>query len=154
LMEEIFFSFTFGGEALSLAASLATLTKLQKEPVIKTMQARGQTLLDKVQALIHKLNVSDFIELSGHPVWSFLIFKSTKTYTDWQIKTLFLQEIFSKGILTIGTHNLSYSHSAEDISKLLEVYEEIFLTLKSAIEDLKLDTLLRCQPLVPLFKVR
>ena len=29
LMEEIFFSFTFGGETLSLAAALATMTKLQ-----------------------------------------------------------------------------------------------------------------------------
>ena len=32
LMEEIFFSFTFGGETLSLAAANATMTKLQQEP--------------------------------------------------------------------------------------------------------------------------
>src|SRR4030067_1193023 len=37
LMEEVFFSFTFGGETLSLAASLATMSKLQKEPVLETI---------------------------------------------------------------------------------------------------------------------
>ena len=31
LMEDVFFSFTFGGETLSLAAALATMTKLQKK---------------------------------------------------------------------------------------------------------------------------
>ena len=36
LMEEVFFSFTFGGETLSLAAALTTMTKLQQEPVVKT----------------------------------------------------------------------------------------------------------------------
>ncbi|MBP0533153.1 aminotransferase class III-fold pyridoxal phosphate-dependent enzyme, partial [Mycobacterium tuberculosis] len=33
LMEEIFFSFTFGGETLSLAAALATMRKLERDPV-------------------------------------------------------------------------------------------------------------------------
>ena len=42
LMEEIFFSFTFGGEALSLAAAVATMAKLQREPVVETMRQNGQ----------------------------------------------------------------------------------------------------------------
>ena len=41
LMEEIFFSFTFGGEALSLAAARATLCRLRDEPVCERIAAKG-----------------------------------------------------------------------------------------------------------------
>ena len=41
LMEEIFFSFTFGGETLSLAASAATLDKLRRENVTDHLARLG-----------------------------------------------------------------------------------------------------------------
>src|SRR3569832_543822 len=41
LMEEIFFSFTFGGETLSLAAALATMRKLEREPVVNVLCCVG-----------------------------------------------------------------------------------------------------------------
>ena len=37
LMEDVFFSFTFGGETLSLAAAKAVLEKLDREPVIERL---------------------------------------------------------------------------------------------------------------------
>jgi glutamate-1-semialdehyde 2,1-aminomutase len=40
-MEEVFFSFTMGGEAVSLAAAKAVLDKLVREPVIATLRSRG-----------------------------------------------------------------------------------------------------------------
>src|SRR5262249_14929780 len=46
LMEDIFFSFTFGGETLSLAAAKATLSKLKVKPVVKTLAAQGQKIID------------------------------------------------------------------------------------------------------------
>src|SRR6185436_16619610 len=52
LMEEIFFSFTFGGEALSLAAARATLRKLQTTDVLRTIARRGTRLLLGVNGLI------------------------------------------------------------------------------------------------------
>ena len=41
-MEEIFFSTTFGGEALSLAASLATIDKLERDDVVTRLWRRGE----------------------------------------------------------------------------------------------------------------
>ena len=46
LMEEIFFSFTFGGEALSLAAAKATLTKLNSRPILETIRDRGIEVIE------------------------------------------------------------------------------------------------------------
>lgn len=154
LMEEIFFSFTFGGETLSLAASLATMTKLQTSPVIETLRKNGEKVKVGVQKLIDRHGVGHFLSVTGNPAWSFLIIKEAKPYTQWQIKTLFLQEMFARGILTLASHNLNYAHSEEDIVQLLGAYDEVFPLLRDAVDNAALDKYLRCKPLEPLFKIR
>ena len=154
LMEEIFFSFTFGGEALSLAASLATLAKLKREPVVATMRQRGERLMKGAEGLLRRHGMSELLTVSGHPSWSFLNFRDQGGYSLYEIKTLFLQEVFARGILTLGTHNISYAHSESDVDRLLKVYDEVFPLLKAAVAERRLAQLLRCKPLEPLFKLR
>lgn len=154
LMEEVFFSFTFGGETLSLAAALATMAKLQKEPVIETLWKQGRKIVDGTNALIEKYELRDIMSVSGKDCWSFLIFKDGKEYSQWQIKTLFLQEVFARGILTIGTHNISYAHSDSDILNLLDVYDQVLSIISNALKERNLEKLLRVEPIVPLFKIR
>jgi glutamate-1-semialdehyde 2,1-aminomutase len=153
-MEEVFFSFTFGGETLSLAAALATMTKLQHKPIIATIKTQGEKVLAGLRGLINKYEVEHIISFSGLPNWSFLNIKDAAPYTMWEIKTLLLQEMFSRGILTFGTHNMSYAHSDEDIAFLLDAYNDVLPILKDAVDNKKMDKLLRCKALVPLFKVR
>lgn len=154
LMEEVFFSFTFGGETLSLAAAHATLTKLQREPVIETLWRQGKKVKQGVNTSIEKYDLKDFLSVSGKDCWSFLLFKDTEAYSQWQLKTLFLQEVFARGILTIGTHNMCYAHSDEDILKLLDVYGEVFVIVKEVVERKTLDKKLKAHTLNPLFKIR
>lgn len=154
LMEEVFFSFTFGGETLSLAASLATLTKLQAEPVIETLYKQGQKILDGINNLIKDKGMTNIISTTGNPTWNFLQFKDTPSYNQWEIKTLYMQEVFARGILAYGTHNMSYAHTDQDIEKLLEVYDEVFNIIKDVVQNNNLEKYLKCEPLVPLFKVR
>ncbi len=154
LMEEVFFSFTFGGETLSLAAALTTMTKLQQEPVVKTLWEQGRKIKKGVNTLIRKHNLENVLSITGKDCWSFLIFKDTDVYSQWELKTLFLQEVFARGVLTLGTHNMSYTHSDEDISKLLKVYDEVFGVIKDVVEKKSLDKRLQTKPLVPLFKIR
>ena len=154
LMEEVFFSFTFGGETLSLAAALTTMTKLQQEPVVKTLWEQGRKVKKGVNTLIRKHNLENVLSITGKDCWSFLIFKDTDVYSQWELKTLFLQEVFARGVLTLGTHNMSYAHSDEDISKLLKVYDEVFGVIKDVVREKSLDKRLQTKPLVPLFKIR
>lgn len=153
-MEEIFFSFTFGGETLSLAASAATLDKLRRESVCAQLAAQGTKLLNGLNQRIATHGVGDFISTGGHPAWSFLIIKDTPYASQWELKSLLLQEFFARGILSLGTHNLSFAHQDADIERLLAVYDEVLPLLGAAGRDGKLAELLRCKPLEPLFKVR
>lgn len=154
LMEEIFFSFTFGGETLSLAASAATLDKLLRENVCAQLALRGQALIDGIKARIARHGIADFVSVSGHPTWSFLLLKDASTAGQWEIKTLLLQELFARGILSLGTHNISYAHSVADIDCLLAVYDEVFPLLRAGALEGRMSELLRCKPLQPLFKLR
>jgi len=154
LMEEVFFSFTMGGEALSLAAAVAALTKLKREPVVETMRRTGQKILDGVRERIAKHGIGGFARTSGHPSWTFLQFADTPTCSQWQIKTLFMQEVQARGILSLGTHNVTYAHTDEDVARLLHVYDEVFPILREAVEEGAMKQYLRCAPLQPLFRVR
>lgn len=154
LMEEVFFSFTFGGETLSLAAALATMKKLEREPVIETIYRQGGTIVEQLQTIISAADATDFLGVAGNPTWSFFTIKDCGNYSMWQIKTLFLQEMFARGILTIGTHNMSYSHTDDDLRKLQQAYSEVIQMLAEAVRRGTLESALRCEPLEPLFKVR
>ncbi len=154
LMEEIFFSFTFGGETLSLAASLATLNKLQTHNVISTLTDRGTILLANVRALIEKHGLTNFLGIRGHSTHSVFEIKKTLDYSEFEIRTFFLQECAERGILTLGAHNLSYAHSQQDIEKIISAYDDIFAFLAATIEKKALKDHTRGKILTPLFAVR
>ena len=153
-MEDIFFSFTFGGETLSLAAASAVISKMRREPVLAAIHTRGQQLQQGLHRLIDRHGVSHFTRVCGHPAWPFLVILDAAPYTALQLRTLYLQEMFARGILVNAGHNLSYAHSAADIETLLEVYNEVLPILGAAVEERDLPARLRCEPLSPLFAVR
>jgi glutamate-1-semialdehyde aminotransferase len=154
LMEDVFFSFTFGGETLSLAAAKAVLAKMQREPVLETIHRQGNKVLEGVARRIAEHGVADFCSVSGHPSWSFFTIAAAGPYDAYELKTLYLQEMFARGILTLGTHNLSYAHSDEDIETLLSAYDAVLPSLRAAVDRGDLPARLHGEPLKPLFKVR
>ena len=153
-LEEAFFSFTMGGETASLAAARATISKLCREPVIATMCDRGIRLKDGLARLIAVHGVGDFCRVSGNPTWTFFSLSDVNGVGSYELKTLWLQEMFARGFLSIGTHNMSYAHSNDDIDRVLAAYNEVLPMLRDAAENHALAQYLRCAPLKPLFRVR
>jgi glutamate-1-semialdehyde 2,1-aminomutase len=154
LMEEVFFSFTFGGETVSLAAACAVLDKLRAQPVVETLRRRGEKLMSGVRRLIERHAVADVFAVHGAPAWSFLTIADARGYTEWDIKTFVFQEMFRRGMLMFGSHNMSYAHSDEDIDALLKAYDEILPEVNEALSRGDLLNRLHCEPLRPLFRVR
>ena len=154
LMEDVFFSFTMGGETLSLAAAGATLDKIDREPVIEKIRELGTKIIDGLKLRFAAHKVDHIFSVSGHPSWSILSIADIGPYTGWDIRTLFLQEMFARGILTLGSHNMSYAHTPDDVEKLLNAYDEVLPLIGTAVTGETLEKELRCDLLVPLFKVR
>jgi len=154
LMEDIFFSGTFGGETLSLAAANVVLDKIANEDIIEKISSTGEKVFSEVQKLIERHQVENIFALKGHPSWSFLTISPINGYVPSQIKTLFLQELFKRGVLNLGTHNISAAHTDKDLETLFKAYDEIFPIIKKNVEDKTLKEALSCDELVPLFQVR
>lgn len=153
-MEEIFFSFTFGGETLALAAAKAFLAKLRSAPVLESIHARGEQLLEGLRALVERHGAARFAAVSGHPAWPFFVLKDAGPYTAMELRTLYLQEMFARGFLVNGGHGISYAHDEADIQSLLSAYDEVLPLIGSALDARDLPARLHCEPLVPLFRVR
>lgn len=154
IFEEIFFSFTMGGETLSLTAAKATLAKLEREDVPAALARQGTRIIDGVKQLIERHGCREFLSIVGHPSWSFLVVTERPDANGFELKTLFVQEVLARGILTLGTHNLSFAHSDQDVARLLSVYDEVFPIIADAAQRGDAAAQLHCRPLQPLFKVR
>jgi glutamate-1-semialdehyde 2,1-aminomutase len=153
-MEEIFFSGTFGGELLSLAASKVVLEKHQNQDLCANMGKLGDLLATQLELLIDDLDLSSILKLSGHPTWKFLNWSATEDFDVAQIRTYFQQEMYKMGILIIATHNISLAMDEQIVLKVLKSYEFVLNQMKNAIEVGDLKSRLLVAPLQPLFKVR
>ena len=153
-MENVFFSGTFGGELLSLAAANYVIDKVEAGEVIQPLEEIGKKLSTRIEEIIQINGLSETISLSGHKTWQFLNWTPTNGYSANEIKTYFMQEIFHEGVLVLASHNVSLAHKKREIDRISKGYEIALSKLKAVIESGKLRESLRAQPLVPLFKVR
>ncbi len=153
-MEEIFFSGTFGGELLSLAAAKVVLEMHKKRNVSSQLVSIGEKLTTKVEEIIRDCHIENVLRLSGHPTWVFLNWTATDDYTVEELKTFFMQEMFQRGVLILNTHNISLAFSKKDLKVVEFAYSATLQALSRAIEQGNLREKLLVKPLVPLFKVR
>jgi len=154
LMEEIFFSTTFGGETLSLAAAREVLDRLVDEQIPARLMELGTVLKNGLIGLIEDSGCSDVFSVTGHPSWSFLGITAPDTVSQYEIKTLLLQEMFAREILFLGTHNLSAAHSHDHVRQLLDCYRDLLPEIAERARQGRIREALRTDPLQPLFKVR
>ena len=132
--EEIFFSFTFGGETLSIAAAIATINEIIEKKVIEYIWNTGNILVNGIKKLIKENELENYVEIIGLPPRTVMTFKNEKGEESLEMKSLFQQECIKRGVLFTGAHNISYSHTKETIDKTMEVYSESLKILKEAIE--------------------
>lgn len=153
-MEDIFFSGTFGGETLSLAAARATIDKMRREPVLQTIHENGDRLAAGLKDILSSLGSPGFLAVVGHPSWTHLTVGLGAQHDEWCLKSFILQEMFKKGILCLGQHNLSYAHDQLDVRRILDAYRDILPRLIDADQSGSVSTLLDAGVVQPVFKVR
>ncbi len=129
--ERIFFSTTYGGEAVSLVAAIATVDTLQAEPVIEHIWERGAQLRDGIEQLA--ASASFDVTLAGNPPRSSLAFASDASDSSVTLRALFLQECHKRGVLFGVPIFPTYSHTSEDIEQTLRTIADAFEVLESAI---------------------
>lgn len=132
-LEDVFFSFTFGGEIVSITAALATLEAMDERETIQHMRDLGTMLKDGTQDLIEKHGLVEHVSCVGRPSWSEVEFEYDMPDGDLALRSLFQQEVARRGILFDGEHFISDAHTRADIEETLAAYDEAFEILAEAI---------------------
>lgn len=148
---DVFYFTTFGGEALSLAATLATIDEMQKNNVADVLRIQGQKIKDGFNVLLEKHGMTEYMSIGGYPCRSIVNF-SEKAGDGLVLKTYLQQEMIKRGILWSSFHNMCYSHSDADIQFTLDAYDDIFPEFKKHIEAKTIESQLKGQVLEPVFR--
>lgn len=154
LQDDIFFSGTFGGEALSLAASIAVIKKMQKEPVIQHLWDAGEKLYNGVINLIRDNKLDDVISFKGMAPWKIMSIQPSHSFSDAAIRTFIQKEMIANGVLMLTTHNMSYAFNGGDHDHVIASYSNVLSDLSQRLEDGTLMDHLECPIIEPIFKVR
>lgn len=124
-----FYSGTFFGETLSLAASLATIKKLEKKSVPSHLWEVGAKIRDGVKKL------TDRIELVGHAPLMQVRFHDHPYVTRQQLQSLFIQEMAQMGVLILSEHGVSYAMKEPEIDRILKAYRHTVDVINECIDQ-------------------
>ncbi len=153
-MEEIFFSGTFGGELLSLAAARKVLQLHLNGGICEKLTESGEKLAMQMEESKSQLGLGKTLTLSGHPTWKFLNWQPTEEYSADELRTYFMQQCFQRGLLVLSTHNVTTAFNSRVLKKIDKIYSEVFQDLNRVIKRKSLREELKVTPLRPLFRVR
>ena len=154
VMEEIFFSSTFGGEALSLAGAIATVDKLEDEHVPALLWQKGAQLMADARAITARHGVEDALGLVGSAPWAILSYRDHEGGSAAAVKTLFLREMIASGVLINASHNVSFAHDRADMARVLAAWDHAAGVLAGELARGGLDQLLDNGLIRPVFQVR
>jgi glutamate-1-semialdehyde aminotransferase/spore coat polysaccharide biosynthesis protein SpsF (cytidylyltransferase family)/predicted dehydrogenase len=154
IFEDIFFSFTFGGELASMAAAMKVLDVLETTPAIAQIEANGRVLKEALNALAKEAGLQDRIRCIGYPFWSLIRFLDEDGKDSLLVRSLFTQECVKRGLLMLATHNMTAAHDPLAIEKTLKIYAVVCKTMANWLGDRDPEQYLEGEMIQPVFKVR
>ncbi len=154
-MEEIFFSGTFGGETLSIAASLATIDKLERDDVLPNLTLLGATIVREIRTLLAEAGLDRSFKLVGDNWWPGLLPHPESNHDPVLLTSLLRQELIANGVLMGSTFNFSFAHAEPRIlSETLEAFRRALHVVSTALASVDAWKCLRGEPIRPVFSVR
>ncbi len=152
--EGVFISTTFGGETLSLAAAIATISILEKEESYPHTWSLGERWLKEVNSLVNKKKLSSIVKTAGLAPHSGVIFNDFNGIQRTDLLSLYQQEIMAHGVLSIGINNYCLAHNSEDLDKYISAVDKALDKVVLALENGDVDTFLKGGKIQPIFKRR
>jgi glutamate-1-semialdehyde 2,1-aminomutase len=109
---------TYAGDSMSIAAAIATLKIMRREPVHEHIWAMGKRLMEGFNVIARELGVEGYA--AGLPVGSYLKFVHPDPKYHDRLEYLWHRELYREGIFANSRWFISYSHKAADIDEALD----------------------------------
>jgi len=125
-MDKIFFTGTYFGDNIGLAASIATITKMRNINATDKLWKLGRDITAYLERFTADHELREFISIKGPAVMFDVVFKE-----EW-MKILCQMEMLHKGnVLWHGrSNNVSLAYNYSDISQIQKAYECGFKAIK------------------------
>src|SRR5438874_2419340 len=136
-----FFAGTFNGHPPTAAAALATIEKLQREPVHEHVFALGERTRQGLRELYARLGVPVWVSGFGSVFVTYFLEGEPSSYDDLLANDVELfigyrRELMKHGIfelpLNLKRSHFSYAHTDDDVDRLLEATEVAVSTVLAA----------------------
>lgn len=121
ILEEAFYSFTFGGELPSIAGALKTIELLEREHAVEELRESGRRLRGGIDRVAREsgLDCLRSIGLDFFPGYSIV---DSQDVPAIELQTLLQQELVRRGILTRSCLFVSTAHGPADIAFTLDAF--------------------------------
>jgi glutamate-1-semialdehyde 2,1-aminomutase len=140
----VFISSTFGGDTVALAASLATMRRIQRGGVIQHLWRQGARLMEGFNALASEFEVpARMIGLAPRRV---ITFEAAGGADANGLKGLVWQECLDRGILLSNANFVSLAHDDAAVQTTLAAFEGALEAVGSAVRRGDVTTRLRGHP--------
>lgn len=123
--DDMFYSGTFGGETLSLAACKATIEELRATDGINHIWQYGDALLDGINKAINDNGLNGVIVPMGQGVRSIITFPHEDDSEILRRRTFFMQECVKRGLLYYCLHVPCLAHGDEELAFTIKVINEV-----------------------------
>jgi len=154
LLDRVFISSTFGGETLSLAASLAVIDKMERQKVIASLWETGERISCDVTRIIERFGLTKFLQFKGKAPWQLLDVQGDAVQPAEFIKTFLVTKLAENGVLFSASHNICFAHGEREIASVLTAYENVLGELAAAIKKGSLQDQLVAPVIKPILRVR
>jgi glutamate-1-semialdehyde aminotransferase len=126
------YGMTFEGEAVSIAAALATINEILERDVCGELARKGQFLKGEYARIAKEFGVETSI--TGPDARPHLWFAGQNDIPERELRWLLIQEMAHENIITFGTFNLCFSHGEEDLQKIVSGFERGMHRIHDALE--------------------
>ena len=137
--QDTFISSTYWTERTGPAAALATIKKMIKNKVPEKLERTGKYLIKNLEKIAEKNKIK--MKIAGKPALMHFSFQYGEK--NRAIETLFTQEMLKEGIIASSGIYVSYAFKKEHLDKYLKAVDRVFKILKKAIDENKIEKLLR-----------
>ena len=138
---DAYYAGTFNGNAVSMAAALATIAILEREPVHQHIFALGDRMRRGLQAIHHRLGTGATVAGFGSIFLSYFLQGSIESYSDAVRNDAarfveYRRRLMERGIfkipLNLKRNHIGFAHSEADIDHTLEACEQVLKEMRVA----------------------
>jgi glutamate-1-semialdehyde 2,1-aminomutase len=130
LMDQIFFSGTFGGEAVSLAASIAAISKIRDHGVIEHFWDYGTKTRSAIEDAIDSYQLNSLLGVINEPCFGLISVSGTDDIEQPVLRTFMLEQMIEHGVFMNGSIAVCYAYGDEELERVSVAFESFAQRLR------------------------